>query len=168
MENWKENFFVEFEFYRNFSTLNQELTDLLKENEMNIQLPMTRYEDGQMFYGCPTTEDQVINKIRREESLKNLQNKAQKRVDRLLNALEQLNEDERTVLYYLEMKQGYLSPEQLLEECGVKNTAELMTIKETALANLSRIYSKEREGRQLDYQKMLLEERKEQVRKYIS
>lgn len=168
MEHWRDTFFVEFEFYRNFSALHQDITDLLKENEMNIQLPMTRYEDDQMFYGCPNTEVQAINRIEREEILKKLQARAQKRIDRLLTAIEQLNEDERTILYYLEMEQGYFTSIQLLEKCNFKSITELMIAKDKALLKLSAIYSEDRKERETEFRRMLLEERREKVRKYIS
>lgn len=168
MDQWIDNFFVEFEFYRNFSTLNQDIEDALKENAMNIQLPMTRYEDDQMFYGCPDTESQAINRIEREEALKKLQARAQKRIDRLLTALEQLNEDERTVIYYSEMEQGYFSPAQLLEKCSVNNTAELMAAKGKALSKLNTIYSQKRKERESEFRRMLLEERKQKVSKYVA
>lgn len=163
MEHWENIIQLEIEFLHKFNGFKQDIEDLLKENEFNIQVPIMRFEDGDVFYGCPTPEQQAIYRMEREESLKKALIRGHERVNRLRRALERMEGVEGDILYYLEIEPGYRTPAQLIDIYGLKSMKELMDSRQKGLREVYEIFRDERIEQQKEMRKMLLEERKERV-----
>jgi hypothetical protein len=164
-ERWESVIELEIDFYLNFSKYKQEINESLKENELDIKYPVTRYENGEVFRSCPGTEQQALHRIERRDALNAILQRASKRISRLFNAMEQLNELEHNVLYFLYFNKTFTLHE-LARLLDFKNIYELQKTKKTALKTLYKMYKQEREEKGQKYNLYLIEERKKKIQIY--
>lgn len=158
-EQWENIIEYELQFYADFQKHYEDLQEKLYENELNIQYPITHFnpEEGRIHRSCPGTEEQAIRRIEVRESVEAAMKRIEKRINRLNNALSQLDEEEQNLIGYF-----YLdgTPENYIKKIfGFSNMKELHKAKREALLKVYKIYEKEREDAMYDFRKMLKEER---------
>lgn len=166
-EYWEKVIEHELEFYANIRTYEEELLDRLRENEMSFQYPVTIFDEveGRVYRACAGTEEQALSRIEKRESIETLLKKAAKRINRLNNAITQLDELEQDIIsiFYLEKDLSELHMVRLL---GFRTRKEFLLKKEQALKKLFSIYEKERSATHKEFKQTLIEERKKKVAVY--
>ena len=169
-EQFEDEKVIEYEinFYLNFKNYEQEIYDRLEENELNIQYPITIFdeEQGRVYRECPGTEQQAIRRIEVRDSLNAILEKAKKRITRFQNAYSQLSEDEKDIVYYTYFDEPY-EEFQLTRILGLKSVKDLREERKNVLKKLYKIYNKEREDYEKEFKNFLLEERKRRTKAWL-
>jgi hypothetical protein len=135
----------EIEFYLNYKKYEEEIQQRLKENELNIQYPVTKYDSdsGRIHRSCPGTEDQAIRRIEVRDALNSILEKAQKRINRLLNAYNQLSKEEQDIVFFNYLDQEYRETDAV-SLLGLKSNKELNEAKINTLKKMYFIYQEDR------------------------
>jgi hypothetical protein len=144
-EQWEKIIEHEIKFYASFPEYENDLKSRLKENNY-IRYPTTRFDGdtGRIYFSSrPWTEEQVINRIEVQEAIESLLSRAQKRIERLANALGQLNDEEFDLIssvYLDEHPKGM----KLHHFAGFRIDAEFQRARRKVLSKMFSIYQKER------------------------
>jgi hypothetical protein len=160
-EQWENVIEQEIFFYLNFKKYEAEIHERLRENELDIQYPITRFDEveGRIYRSCPSTEEQALKRIEVRESLTAILERAKKRIERLFNAYNQLTEEEQELIHYTYFESIY-TDYQLAVILEFENTEQLRQARQEALKKMLRFYQSEREERYKEFRQMLREERK--------
>jgi hypothetical protein len=167
-ERWTKIIENEIDFILNFEKYEEEIKELLLENELNIQYPVTRFdsEEGRMYRACPDTEAQALYRIEKRESLNALIERGNKRIQRFFKAYQRLNSDEQDLIYYT-----YFNPEyqdhRLIKVLDYQSTKELRKTREKVLEKLMELFDEDRVERHEEFKAMLKEERKQKAKDWI-
>lgn len=162
-EQWEKVIEHEIQFCLRANEYESEIYELLQENELNIQWPVTNFdtEQGRVYLHCPSTEDQAIRRIEKKESLNALLKIATKRVERFVRAFQQLNEKEKDIITYT-----YFEPMQDREfkfVMGIDQFKDIPKVRQHVLRKLFRIYEKERADKHKEFAQTLKEEREKKA-----
>ena len=70
---WLDESIIEYEiqFYLKYPEYVADIRDRITENELDIKVPITRYDEMGIYIYCPSTESQAIRRIEVRESLEN-------------------------------------------------------------------------------------------------
>lgn len=159
-EQWENVIEQEIFFYLNFKKYEAEIHERLLENELDIQYPITRFDEaGQIYRYCPSTEQQALKRIEVREALTSLLERAKKRIERLFRAYGQLTEEEQELIHYTYFEPFY-TDYRLAVILDFKSTKELRQARQEALKKMLRFYESERKERHKEFRQMLQEERK--------
>lgn len=161
-EHWETIIERELDFFYHAPEYEADLKERLYENEITIQYPVTRFdeEEGRVYRSCPGTEEQALRRIEKREAFGTGLKRINERVTRLKNALAQLNEDEREIVFYIYLDRDHPTDRVIAKLLGFRTAKELQDRKKEILCKLLEIYENERK-------KMLEERRKEIARQYI-
>lgn len=162
-EKWEKVIEHELDFYINIQAYENELVERYYESQM-IKYPSTVFDEdqGTVYLSGPNTEDQALYRMEVKEAIQNLLRKAVKRINRLNNAIAQLEEIEQDIIsmFYLERD---LTELQMARTLGFRTRNEFLKKKEAALRKLFAIYEQERTKRHAELHKTLKEEIKRKV-----
>jgi hypothetical protein len=163
-EQWENIIIHELLFYANFKQFEDELKDRLLENDLDIKYPTTTFdeEQGRVYLSCPGTEEQALRRIEVREAIESIHKRAKKRIERLVNALNQLDEDEFIIIseVYIE---GEMTEMELIRTMGFQNKNEFHEAKRRALLKIVSFFEVEREENVKLFAAQRKEERKNQV-----
>ncbi|WP_050613372.1 hypothetical protein [Bacillus testis] len=143
-EHWENVISEEFRLLRGFPEFQRNINDLLLENELNIQWPITQYEHGEVYYCCPGTEAQALDRIEREALLRKTLAVRTKKINRLLAAMDKLEPIQAAVVRYMELDHTSLNAEQLALDCDIHNLVQLCKVWDEGIHSLYKIYQQER------------------------
>lgn len=156
-EHWEKVIEHEIEFYVNIQQYEDRWMGRLYESQA-IHYPTTTFDEevGRVYLSCPGTEEQAIARIEARESIEALLKKAAKRINRLNNALAQLNEREKDIIsiFYFERA----SELHMVRTLGYSTKNEFVKEKERVLKKLFSIYEKERMQANEEFKTTLKEE----------
>jgi hypothetical protein len=160
-DQWENVIEQEIFFYLNFKKYEAEIHDRLRENELDIQYPVTRFDEveGRIYRTCPSTEEQALKRIEVRDALTSILEKAKKRIERLFRAYNQLTKVEQELIYYTYFEPIY-TDYRLLDILGFESTKKLIQARQEVLKKMFRFYESEREERHKEFRQMLREERK--------
>ncbi|MGV3465554.1 MAG: hypothetical protein ACO1OT_09710, partial [Heyndrickxia sp.] len=123
----------EIEFYLKAPQYVADIKDRLKENELDIQWPMTRFEEGRIYFYSPRTDVQAIKRIEVRDSLAKALERVKERTKRLENALKQLSDDEDGFdliwLFYFKKMDEY----KISRLLGFKSVKDMQKARDKAL-----------------------------------
>lgn len=159
-ERWENVIEQEINFYINFKKYEMEIHELLRENELNIQYPVTKFDyvEGRIYRACPGTEAQALHRIEVRDSLQSLLDRAKKRINRFIKAFNKLNEKEQDLIYFTYFDQMYKDFE-LTKVLEFRTIKDLQLAKIQVIKKLFEIYTAERSEKHKEFIKMLKEER---------
>jgi hypothetical protein len=160
-EQWENVIEQEIFFYLNFKEYEAEIHERLRENELDIQYPITRFDEveGRIYRSCPSTEEQALKRIEVREALTAILERANKRIERLFRAYSQLTEEEQELIHYTYFEPIY-TDYRLAVILEFESTKELLQARQEALKKMLHFYESEREERHKEFRQMLKEERK--------
>lgn len=152
-EHWESIIEIELAYYRNFPVFAAEIQQKLLENDLDIQVATTCInETGNLVSYCESTEQQAIKRVMKRDSLIKQLERANKRINRLFNAISKLSEEEQEVLDYLYIDIGHNLPyTHIARLLGYKDTRELLKARDSALKSVLKIYESERKQSEIDY-----------------
>ncbi|MED4903963.1 hypothetical protein [Parageobacillus thermoglucosidasius] len=167
-EQWEKLIEQEIFFYLNFQEYEAEIHERLLENELDIQYPITRFDEveGRIYRCCPSTEEQALKRIEVREALTSLLERAKKRVERFVRAYNQLTENERELIYYTYFEPIY-TDYRLAVILDFKSTKELHQARQAVLKKMLRFYEREREEQNKEFQRMVQEEKKQRAAEWL-
>lgn len=171
-EHWESVIENELDFLYYAPKYEAEINELLIENELDIQLPVTRFdeEQGRIYIHCPGTEVQALRRIEREEALTKGLERLSKRTDRMWNALSQLSEEDRDLIIWVYIERDGTPERYIASSSGFRTIAEYQKAKKNILLKLLKIYEDERKDLHLEWRETLKKERQKQadlLRKYL-
>ena len=152
-EQWEKICQIELDFYRNWDGYKREIESLLKENQMTIRCPRTVFEYGEVRVQGADVENQVIDRMAREHTLKTALKNGEARKIRLLNNLEKLSEEQSSLLWYMDIEKDFVGIETIMKIFGYRSRVELIRAKEKALIALYEIYKNERIEEEEEFKK---------------
>jgi hypothetical protein len=167
-EQWTKIIENEIDFILNFEKYEEEVNELLLENELNIQYPVTRFdsEEGRMYRSCPDTETQALYRIEKRESLNSLIEHGKKRISRFFRAYNKLNDDEWDLIYYTYFERIY-KDNRLIKVLDYKSIKDLQKAREKVLEKLMDFYDADRIESQKEFKAMAREARKQRAKDWI-
>jgi hypothetical protein len=151
---------LEIDFYNNFPEYKEELLEQMRYKQA-IQYPVTHFdeEQGRVYLSCSGTEEQALQRIEAKEATKITLKFARKRIQRLHNAISQLEKDERYIIqsfYFWKM-----DPYKCLNRFSqFKTVQDFMKAKEQVLKKLFSIYEEERAAEDEEYRIIRMQELK--------
>lgn len=153
-EKWYHLIELEIYFYKNYQQYRAEIEEKLKESTY-IKFPVSHYTELGISYGCPGPEDQAITRILKREHFEHMMEQAKKRIERLVNAYQQLSDIQQQVidLYYFSPLRG--TQAQIARVVGLR-IKEFDKTRIQALKDMYKIYSDERKDEDIAFR----EERK--------
>lgn len=156
-EHWEWIMERELNFYLHFAEYKDGLQERLFENEMDIEVPVTRFdaEAGCIYRHCLGTEDMAIKRILVRDALHHLLEKAEKRMTHLAQLFSLLDARNKVVLRCCYLDTNKTDVERM-RQLGLKNKEQLQQEKEQALKALYSHFVSERQER-------LLQERKQRA-----
>lgn len=162
-EQWEKVIEHELNFYVNIQEWEDKLLEGYYESQM-IRYPVTTFDEevGRVYLSCPTTEEQALYRIQVKESVQALLKKAVKRINRLNNALAQLNEHEQDIIssFYFERDLPEL---YMARSLGYSTKRAFLEEKQKVLKKLYAIYEKERSNAVQVFNNSLKEEIKRKI-----
>lgn len=167
-EQWEKVIETELDFLYHSPEYEAELLDRLRENEMNIQYPVTHFdsEQGRIYRSCPGTEEQAIRRIEIREAIETIMAHMNKRIKRLSNAIHQLSEEEQDLISWVYIERD--TPEiYMARSLGFRTIKEFRKAKKQTLLKLLDIFEKERDERDKEFKEFQKVQRKEIVRKFL-
>lgn len=158
-ERWENVVEHEIQFYLNFSEYETEIKERLLENELDIQLPTTIFDEelGRVYIRCPSTEDQALKRIEVRDSLNALLEKGKKRAERVLRSYYSLSDHEQEIIFYTYFEP--LSDREFSHYLSVRPMKNIPKVKQRALRELFRIYEKDRAEQNKEWAETLKIER---------
>lgn len=150
-ERWEKIIEQELLFYQSYPALEAEIHQKLAENELDIQIPITRIDDtGSLVKYAPSVEAQAIKRVTVRDMLQKRLKRAEKRIVRLLNAINQLSEEEQDIIHFLYLDVSY-PVSKVIRLLGYKNIQELYKARDSALKSVLAIYEQERAGEEEEW-----------------
>ncbi|WP_338782421.1 hypothetical protein [Metabacillus sp. FJAT-52054] len=145
MEKWTKFIEHEIEFYLNYDSYVQDIKDLILENELDIQWPITFYDEaeGRIYRKCPGTEEQAIQRIAKRDRLNLMLKRASDRLKRFYDAYSTLSNTEQELIYHLYFENHY-NEQEVLIKLGLSSRDELESSRWIVLNKILRFYE---EGR---------------------
>ncbi|RDU34697.1 hypothetical protein DRW41_21980 [Neobacillus piezotolerans] len=166
-EQWEKIIESELEFLRNAPGYEAELNERLRENEMDFKYPTTTFdsEQGRVYRSCPGTEEQALHRIEVRENLQALMNRLLKRANRIFDALNQLDENDREIIIrtYIEMDKP---DSYVVRDLGFITAKEFNEAKKRAIKKMFKIYESQRTEAHSEYRRILAIERKKKVAEF--
>lgn len=142
-EPWERVLEIEFEFYRNIQNYEDDLMDCYYRSQV-IDYPVTKFDDVLGVYlSCQRTEVQVMRRMESKAAIESILSRAVKRIKRLLDAIQKLEEKEQNVIwmFYIEKDMPVI---HLASYLNYRTKKEFMFDKDRILKKLFAIYEKER------------------------
>jgi hypothetical protein len=167
-EQWEKAIETELDFLYHSPEYEAELLDRLRENELNIQYPVTHFdsEQGRIYRSCPGTEEQAIRRIEIREAIEAIMVHMNKRIKRMSNAIHQLSEEEQDLISRVYIERD--TPEiYMARSLGFRTIREFRKAKQQALLKLLKIFEKERDERDKEFKEFQKVRRKEIVRNFL-
>lgn len=160
IENIKDEAIIEHElrFYLKYPEFVADINDRLRENELDIKYPVTRFGDTGVYRYCPGTEAQALKRIEVRENLTKGLERLRKRTERFNNAFKQLDEDEQDLLYMLYFEK--MNESKVARFLGYKNTSCMNKARREALLKILQIYNGERYQAASEFRELMREKRK--------
>lgn len=143
-EQWENVIEHEIEFYNNYPIFKEDLMEQLYRSQI-IRYPVTIFDEhqGRVYFSNQRTEDQAFRRIEVKEAIESLLNKAQKRIQRFFNAVDQLDELEQDIIWDFYILKD-MPVNRLPRFHGFRTKNDFMKAKQKALKKLFEIYQKDR------------------------